>query len=99
MTVQEVMLKAISGELHWFRAAEILGWSPRTLRRWRERYETHGYAGLVDTRLLRPSRRRVPAGQVEQVLRMYREQYAGSMSGTSTRSRSGNTAWASPTAS
>ena len=39
MTVQEVMLKALSGEMHWFRAAEILGWSPRTLRRWRERYE------------------------------------------------------------
>ena len=33
MTVQEVMLKALSGELHWFRAADILGWSPRTLRR------------------------------------------------------------------
>ena len=42
MTVQEVMLKAFSGELHWFRAAEILGWSPRTMRRWRERYERHG---------------------------------------------------------
>ena len=25
MTVQEVMLKALSGELHWFRAADILG--------------------------------------------------------------------------
>jgi hypothetical protein len=36
MTIQEMMLKALSGELHWFRAAEILGWSPRTLRRWRE---------------------------------------------------------------
>ena len=46
MTVQEVMLKALSGELHWFRAADILGWSPRTLRRWRERYETHGHSGL-----------------------------------------------------
>ena len=59
MTVQEVMLKALSGELHWFRAAEILGWSPRTLRRWRERYETYGYVGLVDKRLHRPSIRRV----------------------------------------
>ena len=38
MTVQEVILKALSGELHWFRAADILGWSLRTLRRWRERY-------------------------------------------------------------
>ena len=39
MTVQEVMLKALSGERHWFRAADILGWSPRTLRRWRQRFE------------------------------------------------------------
>ena len=77
MTVQEVILKALSGELHWFRAAEILGWSPRTLRRWRERFETHGRNGLLDRRLLRPSKRRVPPPQVEQLLRLYREQYAG----------------------
>lgn len=77
MTVQEVMLKALSGEVHWFRAAEILGWSPRTLRRWRERYEAHGHSGLVDKRFLRPSRRQVPSGQLEQVLRLYRERYAG----------------------
>lgn len=77
MTVQEVMLKALSGELHWFRAAEILGWSPRTLRRWRERYETHGHSGLIDRRLLRPSKRRVPPLQVELVLRLYRERYVG----------------------
>jgi transposase len=77
MTVQEVMLKALSGELHWFRAAEILGWSPRTLRRWRDRFETHGHSGLLDRRLLRPSKRRVPPAQLELVLRLYRERYAG----------------------
>jgi transposase len=77
MTVQEVMLKALSGEVHWFRAAEILGWSPRTLRRWRERFETHGHSGLIDRRLLRPSKRRVPPKQVELVLRLYRERYTG----------------------
>jgi hypothetical protein len=37
MKVQEVILKALSGELHWFRAADILGYSPRTLRRWTSR--------------------------------------------------------------
>jgi Homeodomain-like domain-containing protein len=42
MTVQEVTLKALSGEMHWYRAADILGFSARTLRRWRERYEKHG---------------------------------------------------------
>ena len=77
MTVQEVMLKAVSGEIHWFRAADILGWSPRTLRRWRVRYEEHGYAGLVDRRWVRPSKRRIPAGEVERVLRLYRERYSG----------------------
>lgn len=77
MTRQEVMLNALSGELHWFRAAEILGWSPRTLRRWRERYEVSGYSGLLDKRLHRPSIRRVPPGQVEQVRRLCRERYAG----------------------
>jgi transposase len=77
MTVREVMFKAISGEIHWFRAAEILGWSPRTLRRWRERYETDGYAGLLDKRLYQPSVHRAPAGEVERVLRLYRERYHG----------------------
>ena len=77
MTVQEVMLKAVSGEIHWFRAADILGWSPRTLRRWRVRYEEHGYAVVVDRRWLRPSKRRIPAGEVERVLRLYRERYSG----------------------
>lgn len=77
MTIREVMLKAVSGEIHWFRAAEILGWSPRTLRRWRERYEAYGYAGLVDRRLHRPSIHRAPPGEVERVLRLYRDRYAG----------------------
>jgi transposase len=77
MTVQEVMLKALSGELHWFRAADILGWSPRTLRRWRERYETHGYIGLVDKRRHRPSIRRVAAPEIARLLQLYRERYQG----------------------
>jgi len=55
MTVQEVILKALSGEIRWFRATDILGWSPRTLRRWRERYEQHGDVGLIDKRLHRLS--------------------------------------------
>ena len=77
MTVQEVLLKALSGELHWFKAADILGMSARTLRRWRERYETHGYVGLVDKRLHRPSTRRVAAPEVARLLQLYRERYTG----------------------
>jgi len=77
MTVQEVMLKALSGEIHWFRAADILGFSPRTLRRWRERYEQHGYVGLMDKRRHSPSVRRVAAPEIERRLRLYRERYRG----------------------
>ena len=49
MKVQEVIMKALTGELHWYRAADILGFSPRTLRRWRERYEQFGYGPLGRT--------------------------------------------------
>ena len=77
MTVQEVVLKALSGEIHWFRAADILGMSARTLRRWRERYEQHGYVGLVDKRRHTPSVRRIAAPVVERLLRLYRERYRG----------------------
>ena len=77
MTVQEVMLKALSGEIHWFRAADILGWSPRTVRRWRERYETDGYIGLVDKRRHTPSVRRIAAPEVGRLLHLYRERYRG----------------------
>jgi len=38
MKVQEVILKAMAGSLKWWEAAEIIGVSDRTMRRWRERY-------------------------------------------------------------
>ena len=77
MTLQEVMLKALSGELHWFRAADILGMSPRALRRWRQRYERYGYDGLLDHRRRVPSIRRVACAEVARVLQLYRERYRG----------------------
>jgi transposase len=77
MKVQDVILRALSGEIHWFRAAEIVGISPRTLRRMRRRYEIGGYDGLIDKRHRRPSKRRVALAEVERVLRLYRERYAG----------------------
>ena len=97
MKVEEVMLKALSGEIHWFRAADILGFSPRTLRRWRQRYETHGYVGLVDKRRYQPSVRRIAAPEVERLLRL--SGIAGSMCGTSIRSRDASTGCRSLTAS
>jgi Homeodomain-like domain len=45
------------------------------MRCWRERYEEFGYDGLFDRRRGRPSPKRVPLAQVEQVLRLYRDRY------------------------
>ena len=60
MKVQEVILKAMAGSLKWWEAAEIIGVSDRTMRRWRERYEEGGYDGLYDYRKGRPSPKREP---------------------------------------
>lgn len=76
MRMQDVILRALSGQIHWFQAAEILQMTPRNLRRWRERYERWGYNGLVDQRRC-PSKRRVPTAELERVLTLYRERYAG----------------------
>ena len=75
MKVQEVILKAMAGSLRWWEAAEIIGVSDRTMRRWRERYQEHGYDGLYDRRKNRPSPKRVPVKTVEEVLQLYREKY------------------------
>src|SRR5271168_3120504 len=75
MQVQEVILRAMAKRITWWQAAEIIGISDRSMRRWRERYEQHGYDGLMDRRRGAPSSRRVPLAQVEQVLGLYRERY------------------------
>jgi transposase len=75
MKIQEVILRAISKQITWNQAAEIIGVSARTMRRWRYRYEQHGYDGLFDRRLKRPSPKRVPLETVEKVLCLYRDEY------------------------
>jgi len=75
MKVQEVMLRAMAGKLKWWDAAEILGMSDRSLRRWRKRYEKYGYDGLYDRRKGRPSPKRIPVKTLQQVLELYREKY------------------------
>ena len=75
MKVQEVILRAMAKKITWWQAAEIIGISDRSMRRWRERYEEHGYDGLFDRRRGQPSPKRVPLAVVEQVLGLYRERY------------------------
>lgn len=75
MKVQEVILRAVAKKITWWQAAEIIGVSDRTMRRWKERYEEYGYDGLYDRRLGKPSPKRVPMQTVEEVLGLYRERY------------------------
>jgi transposase len=77
MQIKEVLLRAMNKEYSWLRAAEILGITPRGLRRLRQRMEQFGYQGLVDMRRGRPSPRRTPVAEVERILELYREKYSG----------------------
>jgi transposase len=76
MKLQDVLLKAMAKKITWWAAAEIIGVSDRTMRRWRERLETEGYSGLADRRKGKVSGHRVPLKTAEEVLRLYREQYS-----------------------
>jgi transposase len=75
MKLQDVLLKAMAKKITWWDAAEIIGVTDRTMRRWRGRLEKDGYSGLVDRRKSKPSDKRVPLETVELVLRLYKENY------------------------
>jgi transposase len=75
MKVQDVLLRAMAKKITWWSAAEILGVSDRTMRRWRERLDEHGYVGLGDRRKGKPSPKRIPLATMEEMLKLYREKY------------------------
>jgi transposase len=75
MKVQEVILRALAKKMTWWQAAEILGISERTMRRWKYGYETHGFRALFDKRKGKPSWKKAPTLEVEKVLSLYRDQY------------------------
>jgi len=75
MKVQEVILRAMAKKITWWQAAEILGISERSMRRWKFGYEQHGFRALYDKRKGKVSWRKVPTAEVERVLSLYREQY------------------------
>jgi transposase len=64
------------GELGQAEAAEMLGITERTFRRWRDRLRDEGPAGLVDRRIGKPSSRRAAVAEIERMLGLYRERYA-----------------------
>src|SRR5262249_20309402 len=60
MTYQQVIMRALAGTWTWLKAADVLGIHPRSLRRWRARYEQDPVLRLLDRRRRRPSHRTAP---------------------------------------
>ena len=75
MKFEEVYGRTRSRLLSQAEAAEVLGVSERTFRRWRERYEAEGAEGLYDRRLGRVSARRAPVDEVVRVLELFDTRY------------------------
>ena len=66
-----------AAELSQLEAAELLGMSERSFRRWSDRFEENGEAGLLDRRLGKASGKRVPVDRSEEVEALYRTRYQG----------------------
>ena len=66
-----------AAELSQLEAAELLGMSERTFRRWSVRYEEDGEMGLLDRRLGKASGKRVPFDREAEVEALYRSRYRG----------------------
>jgi len=75
MRVQDVMMQAIAKKITWWQAAEILGKSPRSIRRWKRNYEKYGFKAVFDQRRGKPNWRRAPVAEVQRVIELYREVY------------------------
>ena len=76
-TFQNVLGHWQARRLSALEAAELLGMSERSFRRYRRRYEDDGLDGLFDRRLDKASARRVPADRIEWVLEQYRTRHTG----------------------
>ena len=63
MRFEDVLGRTERSELSQMEAAELLGVSERTFRRWRDRYRDEGVSGLADRRL-RPSLRQAPKAEL-----------------------------------
>ncbi|MDA1305585.1 MAG: helix-turn-helix domain-containing protein, partial [Nitrospirae bacterium] len=64
-------------ELTMAEAGEMLGVTERTFRRWSDRYETDGVAGLQDRRMGRASARAVPVDEVLRLVTLYETRSTG----------------------
>jgi transposase len=75
MRFEALLERHEKGELSQIEAAEMLGITERTFRRWRDRLHEEGPPGLRDRRLGKPSSRRAAAGEIARMLGLYEECY------------------------
>ena len=77
MRFLDILGRYEAAEFNQVEAAELLGIDERTFRRWRQRFEDDGEAGLLDRRLGKASGKRVPVDRADEVEALYRERYRG----------------------
>jgi len=77
MRVEQLYARRQRRELTMAEAAEILGITERTFRRWRARYEAGGAKGIEDRRLSRTSARAVSVDEAQRMVTLYETQYRG----------------------
>jgi hypothetical protein len=73
MKMQEVIVRALAGQLTWRQAADIVGIDPRSLAGGGRGTTRRGCTAGRH----RPSCRKAPLQDIERIARLYREQYAG----------------------
>jgi len=77
MRFEELYERRQRREITMAEAAEMLGITERTFRRWNDRYETDGAAGLQDRRLGRTSARAVSVDEALRMVTLYETRYTG----------------------
>ncbi len=75
MKFEEIYERTTARALSQYEAASILGVSERTFRRWRDRFEADGAAGLYDRRRGKLSGRRVAVDTALRVLELFDTRY------------------------
>jgi len=77
MRFEELYVRQQRRTLTMVEAAEILGLTERTFRRWSGRYATEGMEGLQDRRIGRLSARAVPVDEALRMVTLYETRYTG----------------------
>jgi transposase len=75
MTRQSIIIRAIEGHVTWMQAADILGISPRQMRRIRAEWEEGGWEALMDRRDGRFVKTKILADDIREICRLKREVY------------------------